>query len=86
MPVGFGTRPACYTSALPRSSRNSKKGTWLHQVNQALLAALHPEQVEVEICRADELKVRRGLASELSAEVGAEGILDHNDHRAMWGD
>jgi insertion element IS1 protein InsB len=34
-------------------------------VNQALLAALPPEQVEVEICRADELEVHRGLTSEL---------------------
>jgi hypothetical protein len=34
-------------------------------VNQALLAALSPAQVEVEIWRADELEVRRGLASEL---------------------
>jgi hypothetical protein len=34
-------------------------------VNQAVLAFLHPEQVEVEIWRADELEVRRGLSSEL---------------------
>ena len=34
-------------------------------MNQALLASLHPEQVEVEICRADELDQRRGLSSEL---------------------
>jgi insertion element IS1 protein InsB len=34
-------------------------------VNHALLAALPPDQVEVELCRADELEVRRGLASEL---------------------
>jgi hypothetical protein len=26
---------------------------------------VHPDQVEVELCRADELEVRRGLASEL---------------------
>jgi hypothetical protein len=34
-------------------------------VNQALLATVSPEQIEVEIWRADELEVRRGLSSEL---------------------
>jgi insertion element IS1 protein InsB len=34
-------------------------------VNQAVLQHLHPEHVEVEIWRADELEVRRGLSSEL---------------------
>jgi insertion element IS1 protein InsB len=34
-------------------------------VNQALLASVHPEHMEVEICRADELDQRRGLSSEL---------------------
>jgi insertion element IS1 protein InsB len=34
-------------------------------VNQAVLAYLNPEQVAVEICRADELEQRRGLTSEL---------------------
>jgi insertion element IS1 protein InsB len=34
-------------------------------VNQSVLQYLHPEQVEVEIGRADELEVRRGLSSEL---------------------
>ncbi len=34
-------------------------------MNQGVLAALNPEQVEVEIWRADELEVRRGLSSEL---------------------
>jgi insertion element IS1 protein InsB len=33
-------------------------------VNQALLASVHPEHVEVEICRADELDQRRALSSE----------------------
>jgi len=33
-------------------------------VNQAVLKHLHPEGVEVEIWRADELEVRRGLSSE----------------------
>ena len=34
-------------------------------MNQAVLKHLHPEGVEVEIWRADELEVRRGLSSEL---------------------
>jgi len=34
-------------------------------VNHNVLAVLHPEQVEVEVWRADELEVRRGLSSEL---------------------
>ena len=34
-------------------------------MNHALLAIFNPEQVEVEICRADELDERRGLSSEL---------------------
>jgi insertion element IS1 protein InsB len=34
-------------------------------VNQPVLQYLHPEQVEVEVCRAEELDQRRGLSSEL---------------------
>jgi insertion element IS1 protein InsB len=34
-------------------------------VNQGVLSILNPEQVEVEIWRADALEVRRGLSSEL---------------------
>ena len=34
-------------------------------MNHARLAILNPEHIEVEICRADELEVRRGLSSEL---------------------
>ena len=34
-------------------------------MNHAVLAVLHPEQVEVEIWRSDALEVRRGLRSEL---------------------
>jgi insertion element IS1 protein InsB len=34
-------------------------------VNHSVLQHLHPEQVEIEIWRADELEVRRGLSSEL---------------------
>ena len=34
-------------------------------MNQNVLASVNPEQVEVEIWRADELEVRRGLNSEL---------------------
>ena len=34
-------------------------------MNKAVLKYLHPEQVEVEIYRADDLAQRRGLTSEL---------------------
>ena len=34
-------------------------------MNHAVLAHLKPEQREVEIWRADEIKVHRGLSSEL---------------------
>jgi IS1 transposase len=34
-------------------------------MNMTVLKYLHPEQVEVEICRADELAQHRGLTSEL---------------------
>ena len=42
-----------------------KKEPELEHVHQALLKHLHPEHVEVEICRAEELAHRRGLTSEL---------------------
>jgi hypothetical protein len=42
-----------------------KKEPDLQQVNQAVLQHLRSNEVEVEICRADELEVRRGLSSEL---------------------
>jgi insertion element IS1 protein InsB len=34
-------------------------------VNKVVLQSLHPEQVEVEICRDEELDHRRGLTAEL---------------------
>jgi insertion element IS1 protein InsB len=34
-------------------------------VNKAVLQSVHPKQIEVEICRADEFAQRRGLISEL---------------------
>src|SRR6266581_4709595 len=42
-----------------------KKEPELQPVNHGVLAFLHPEQVEVEIWRSDELAVCRGLRSEL---------------------
>ena len=42
-----------------------KKAPDLQAVNHRMLPHLRPEQVEVEIWRADELEVRRGLSSEL---------------------
>jgi hypothetical protein len=41
-----------------------KKAPALQQVHQPLLQVLHPAQVEVELCRAEELDRRRGLTSE----------------------
>jgi len=45
--------------------RIKKKAPDLQAVNHSVLLRLKPEQVEVEIWRADELEVRRGLCSEL---------------------
>src|SRR5215471_16397997 len=45
--------------------RTEKKESELQPVHHNVLAVLHPEQVEVEVWRADELEVRRGLSSEL---------------------
>ena len=42
-----------------------KKAPDLQAVNQSVLQHLHPEQIEVERWRADELEVRRGFSSEL---------------------
>jgi insertion element IS1 protein InsB len=60
-PISHSLRQTCFSSFChPR-----KKGPELQPVNHAVLAALSPEQVEVELGRADELEVRRGLSSEL---------------------
>ena len=51
-------------------------------MNHVLLAILNPEQIEVEIWRADELEVRRGLSSELDEMwlfVGRK-----KDQRWLW--
>jgi len=45
--------------------RTEKKEPELQPVHHTVLAVLSPEQVEVELWRADELEVRRGLSSEL---------------------
>ena len=42
-----------------------KKAPALQHVNEPRLQSLHPEQVEGEICRSEELDRRRGLSSEL---------------------
>ena len=42
-----------------------KKATALQHVHEPLLQSLHPEQVEVEVCRSEKLDRRRGLTSEL---------------------
>ena len=43
-------------------------------MNRGVLAVLNPQQVEVEIWRADELEVRRGLSSELDEVVSQKGF------------
>src|SRR5215510_1716001 len=63
-------RHSRYRAGVTRQShhghqRTQKKAPALQQVNQRVLQSLHPEQVEVEIGRADELAQRRGLTSEL---------------------
>ena len=65
MPVAFVTPPVSCMSVPIRSDRTKKKEPTLQHVNQPLLQDLHPEQVEVEICRSEELDRRRGLTSEL---------------------
>ena len=62
--------------------RTQKKAPELHQVNQGVLRYLHPEPVEVEICRADELAQRRGLASELD-EMWAY-VAKKTNPRWLW--
>jgi IS1 transposase len=62
-------------------------------VNQAVLKHLQPEQVEVTICRADELEQRRGLTSELDemwSYVGKKAdprwlwhAIDHHSGRVL---
>jgi insertion element IS1 protein InsB len=47
-----------------------------------VLASLQPEQVEVEICRAEELEVRRGLSSELDEMWSFVGTKAHP--RWLW--
>ena len=42
-----------------------KKAPALQPVHEPLLQVLHPEQVEVEVCRAEALDRRRGRISEL---------------------
>ena len=51
-------------------------------MNQAVLRHLHPEHVEVEICRADELAQRRGVASELD-EMWAY-VAKKTNPRWLW--
>src|SRR6266702_8653887 len=59
----YGSRAPCQSHH--RHQRIEKKEPELQPVNHGVLAFLHPEQVEVEIWRADELEVCRGLSSEL---------------------
>src|SRR5262252_4606993 len=60
---GYRARAPCESHH--RHQRTEKKAPELQSVNHHVLASVHPAQVEVEIWRADELEVRRGLSSEL---------------------
>src|SRR5262245_5972332 len=60
---GYRARAPCQSHY--RYQRTEKKEPELQPVNHGVLAFLHPEQVEVEIWRADELEIRHGLSSEL---------------------
>ena len=51
-------------------------------MNHGVLTSLNPEHVEVEIWRADELEVRRGLSSELD-EMGSN-VLKKANPRWLW--
>ena len=51
-------------------------------MNHRVLASLHPAQVEVEIWRADELEVHRGLSSELDEMWGFVQAKAHP--RWLW--
>ena len=80
--MAFAIRRGCCTSAPIRSSRNEKKESDIEQVNHAVLKNLHPEHVEVEIGRAEELARRRGLTSELDemwSDVGKKA-----EPRWLW--
>jgi len=52
----------------------------LDQVNHAVLQVLHPDQVEVEVYRSEELDRRRGLTSELDerwSDVRCKGLKNN---------
>ncbi len=59
-----------------------KKASDLEHVNHAVLQVLHPEHVEVEMCRAEELDQRRGLSSELD-EMGSD-VRSKANPRWLW--
>ena len=59
-----------------------KKAPDLQAVNHRVLPHLRPEQVEVEIWRADELEVRRGLSSELDEMWGY--VRSKANTRWLW--
>jgi len=51
-------------------------------VNQPLIQVLHPEQVEVEICRSEALERRRGLTSALD-EMWSD-VAKKSQPRWLW--
>ena len=77
---GYRARAACQSHH--RHQRTEKKEPELQPVNHHVLASVNPEQVEVEIWRADELEVRRGLSSELDEMWGFVQAKAHP--RWLW--
>ena len=59
-------RKCCMLVRTP-SSKNETKEPELQQIDQAVLVSLNPEQVEVEMGRAEELAQHCGLRSDLDA-------------------
>ena len=59
-----------------------KKALDLQAVNPSVLQHLRPEQVEVEIGRADALEVHQGLSSELD-EMGSY-VRSKTNPRWLW--
>src|SRR5262245_62351724 len=77
---GYRARAACQSHH--RHQRTEKKEPELQPVNHDVLASVYPEQVEVEIWRADELEVHRGLSSEL--EEWWSFVQENAHQRELW--
>src|SRR6516164_1461977 len=81
-PVAFGIPRVLHVSPTTVIKELKKKEPELQSVNHSVLASVQPEQVEIEIGRADELEVRRGLSSELDEMWGFVQAKAHP--RWLW--